>query len=217
MPPPVGGEASSYYGSSSREHGESSRDEGQQHTFFGQMRGAMRRTPSPQQFLDQASRTVGAGMAAAGKALGSIIEENDGPGGREQDHSLSYEPREDMHASRDGFSDHERWSEEVEDMETKGKQTRGDVEVGSAERAGEHLHAREKGRSGGSSSGKRSVAVVLSADTNMDGRMDEDDVVYTEHAVSHSSPQPATMLRPLSVKRFQVGREEMGSLTDAGP
>lgn len=44
------------------------------------MSGALRRTPSPQQFLDSTGKTVAAGMAAAGaamgKALASIREED---------------------------------------------------------------------------------------------------------------------------------------------
>ena len=44
------------------------------------MSGALRRTPSPQQFLDSTGKTVAAGVAAAGaamgKALASIREED---------------------------------------------------------------------------------------------------------------------------------------------
>jgi hypothetical protein len=62
--------------------------------MIGRMQGALRRTPSPQQFIDGASKRVAAGMAAAGAmvggALGSIREE------------------------RGDFEDHSRWSEEAE-------------------------------------------------------------------------------------------------------
>lgn len=63
-------------------------------TMMGRMQGALRRTPSPQQIYDGASKRFTAGMAAAGAmmggALGSIREEN-----------------------RGDFEDHSRWSEEV--------------------------------------------------------------------------------------------------------
>jgi hypothetical protein len=63
-------------------------------TMIGRMQGALRRTPSPQQFIDGASKRVAAGMAAAGAmvggALGSIREE------------------------RGDFEDHSRWTEEAE-------------------------------------------------------------------------------------------------------
>ncbi len=64
-------------------------------SVMARMSGAIRRTPSPQQIFDQASRRVVAGVAAAGAAvegaLSSIREEE-----------------------RDDFGDHSRWSEEAE-------------------------------------------------------------------------------------------------------
>jgi hypothetical protein len=50
------------------------------------MSGALRRTPSPQQFLDSTGRTVAAGVAAAGAVMGkalSSIREEDRPYGGE--------------------------------------------------------------------------------------------------------------------------------------
>ncbi|PTU22815.1 hypothetical protein P175DRAFT_0414421, partial [Aspergillus ochraceoroseus IBT 24754] len=64
-------------------------------SMVARMQEALRRTPSPQQIFDGASKRVAAGMAAAGAfvggALTSIREEN-----------------------RGDFEDHSRWSEEVE-------------------------------------------------------------------------------------------------------
>lgn len=64
-------------------------------SFMGRMQGALRRTPSPQQLFDGASRRVVAGVTAAGQfvggALTSIREEN-----------------------RGDFEDHSRWSEEAQ-------------------------------------------------------------------------------------------------------
>ena len=89
----------------------------------------LRRTPSPQQVLGTAGKTVAAGVAAVGTALSSIREED-----------------------KAAFADHETWSEEAEKLE------RGSV---------------------GSGRGRRSVAIVVSADIGGDG-----DGEGFEHAVS---------------------------------
>lgn len=59
------------------------------------MSGALRRTPSPQQFFDSAGRTVGAGVAAVGAAVGSALASI-----REDD--------------KNAYADHETWSEEAD-------------------------------------------------------------------------------------------------------
>lgn len=63
-------------------------------SVMARMQGALRRTPSPQQIFDGASKRVAAGVAAAGAFMGagltSIREEN-----------------------RGDFEDHSRWSEEM--------------------------------------------------------------------------------------------------------
>ncbi|KAJ5819064.1 hypothetical protein N7474_004655 [Penicillium riverlandense] len=68
-------------------------------SIMARMQGALRRTPSPQQIFDGASRRVVAGVTAAGAfvggALTSIREENRGE-------------------SRGDFEDHTRWSEEAQ-------------------------------------------------------------------------------------------------------
>lgn len=63
--------------------------------MLARMSGAIRRTPSPQQIFDGASRRVVAGVTAAGAVVGgalSLIREED----------------------RQDFEDHSRWSEEAE-------------------------------------------------------------------------------------------------------
>ncbi|KAK0740615.1 hypothetical protein B0T18DRAFT_373666 [Schizothecium vesticola] len=65
-----------------------------------QMTGALRRTPSPQQFLDTAKKTVAAGVTAAGAAVGSALAAI-----REED--------------KTAYADHETWSEEVESRKEK--------------------------------------------------------------------------------------------------
>ncbi|KAI1281738.1 hypothetical protein F5Y07DRAFT_353577 [Xylaria sp. FL0933] len=60
-----------------------------------QMSGALRRTPSPQQFLSNAGKTVAAGVAGVGAAVGSALAAI-----REED--------------KNAYADHETWSEEAE-------------------------------------------------------------------------------------------------------
>lgn len=64
-------------------------------TWGARMSGALRRTPSPQHILDRAGKTVAAGVAAAGTAVGSALAAI-----REDDKSA--------------FADHETWSEEAD-------------------------------------------------------------------------------------------------------
>lgn len=160
VPPPAGGEqyggaASSYYAeaSSQSRSTEQQRTDG---TFFTRMSGAIRRTPSPQQFFDSASRQVAAAGAAAGAALSSIMEV-DSNGDRQE------RVRRD---ERDGFSDHERWSEEAEEL--------------------------SKSNSKGKGKAKRTVAIVLSAESSYTADDDED--FHTEHGVS-SCPCSISLIR----------------------
>ncbi|KAI1374764.1 hypothetical protein F4677DRAFT_424794 [Hypoxylon crocopeplum] len=60
-----------------------------------QVSGALRRTPSPQQFLSNAGKTVAASMAGVGAAVGSALAAI-----REDD--------------KNAYADHETWSEEAE-------------------------------------------------------------------------------------------------------
>ncbi|KAM3414552.1 hypothetical protein BST61_g9711 [Cercospora zeina] len=159
LPPPIGGDvtgasygggsASAYYDASST----TSRNvtERNDATFLGRV---MRRTPSPQQFFDNASRQVMGGMAAAGKALGSIMEVDS------RDHS---EERRRLD-EREGFSDHERWSEEAEDRHR----------INTVEKGGKAGSRDAKGTA------KRTVAIVVSADVD-DHESGHEDAFHTEH------------------------------------
>ena len=60
-----------------------------------QMSGALRRTPSPQQFLSDAGKRITAGVAGVGAAVGSALAAI-----REED--------------KNAYADHETWSEEAE-------------------------------------------------------------------------------------------------------
>jgi hypothetical protein len=160
MPPPVGGEASSYY-NQSRSTGTTQRND---QTFLSRVSGVIGRTPSPQQFFDHASRQVSAGVAAAGAAAGaalSSIMEDD----RHENQAYGSEQRRtealDRREEKEGFSDHERWSEEAEEKRRTEVSSRKD----------------DKGKS----RNKRSVAIVLSADVD---EYEHDDSYHNEHGVS---------------------------------
>ena len=155
-----GGSASAYYDASST----TSRNvtERNDATFLGRV---MRRTPSPQQFFDNASKQVMGGMAAAGKALGSIMEVDS------RDQSEERRRIDD----REGFSDHERWSEEAEDRQRINTIER-DTETS---KRGSTKGTKGKGRA------KRTVAIVVSADVEDHDTSDED-AFHTEHGVSWS-------------------------------
>ncbi|KAI0008967.1 hypothetical protein F4779DRAFT_584611 [Xylariaceae sp. FL0662B] len=104
-----------------------------------QMSGALRRTPSPQQFFSNAGKAVAASVtgvsAAVGSALAAIREED-----------------------KTAYADHETWSEEAEAR--RDQQTPPSIPRDTTKR-------------------RRTVAVVVSADTNMD---DLDTDGFHEHA-----------------------------------
>ena len=149
----------------------------------------MKRTPSPQQFFDSAGKQVSAGVAAAGAALGSIMEDSDehyGDAGQRRGESRSGERRVERKTreERDGFSDHERWSEEADER----RRGAGGAVEAESERRAEAARKDDKGK------GKagRAVAVVVSAATNAElDREDEDAGYRTEHAVSPSCSERA--------------------------
>lgn len=131
--------------------------------LVARMSGAIRRTPSPQQLFDGASRRVVAGVTAAsavvGGALSSIREEDKGD-----------------------FEDHSRWSEEAEtraaDDQPQRTSTMRDAEPSPS--------ARQSSQSKPKTSGKRkTVAIVVSAETD-DHSHGEEASYLQEHAVSQS-------------------------------
>ncbi|KAI8634283.1 hypothetical protein F5Y19DRAFT_412864 [Xylariaceae sp. FL1651] len=106
-----------------------------------QMSGALRRTPSPQQFLSSAGKTVAAGVAGVGAAVGSALAAI-----REED--------------KNAYADHETWSEEAEARREKPS-------------------SRSSPRPQDSGKRRKTVAIIVSADTNMDN-FDEGE--FHEHA-----------------------------------
>ncbi|GAB7341805.1 hypothetical protein MBLNU457_g0133t1 [Dothideomycetes sp. NU457] len=130
-----------------------SADEG----LVARMSGAIRRTPSPQQFFDNAGRMASAAGAAVG--LGTSSSRND------RGRRAARSEREE------GFSDHERWSEEA-----------------VTQRIEEHTTTE---RSRGKSRAKRTVAIVLSAEGSLSRLESDDDAYQTEHTsiLSHLPEQ----------------------------
>ena len=114
-------------------------------SVIARMSGAIRRTPSPQQIFDGASRRVVAGVAAAGAAVGGALS------------SIREEDKKD-------FEDHSRWSEEAETRATEGSSRR----EPSAPRRND--------------SKRKTVAVVLSAESDYDHGAETS--YHQEHAVS---------------------------------
>lgn len=146
----------------------------QDDSIVAQMRGAIRRTPSPQKMLEGASKKVAAGMAAVGKGLSSIGEEKG-----------------------EDYVDHERWSEEAESRErsdhgeaetTAGRSLTGAAATAVAGATGTANTTMSSSGSGPvpSRGKRRTVAVVLSAESTGGtfGQDEEDSSYHIEHAVS---------------------------------
>lgn len=135
------------------------RQQEESQSYMARMSGALKRTPSPQQVLDGATRSVVAGVAAAGAAVGSALSSI-----REED--------------KNAYKDHRTWQEEQEIKaataamaKDKGIELKSMDEPGvSASRVAQpHLK-------------RKTVAIVVSADSSHD--FDEDEGGFHEHAVS---------------------------------
>ncbi|KAL1642930.1 hypothetical protein SLS58_005172 [Diplodia intermedia] len=139
----------------------------QDESFVARMSGAIRRTPSPQQMFDNASRRLAQGVTAAGTAFGAALS------------SIREEDRED-------YGDHSRWSEEAarRHVEAQSSQSAGAV--------GAHTDAfnatlqppAQPPRPGAR---KKTVVVVVPADSAVG---DDDHASYQEipSILSHLAP-----------------------------
>ena len=123
--------------------------------IVSRMSGALRRTPSPQQLIDGASRRVAAGVAAAGAVVGGALA------------SIQEEDRRD-------YEDHSRWSEEA----SQAGSAKMGVELHDAEAATVVRQAQGHYKP---NARKKSVAIVISAAT--DYEQNEDVGYHQEHAV----------------------------------
>ena len=131
-------------------------------SIVARMSGVLRRTPSPQQILDGASRRVVAGVTAAGAAVGGALSSI-----REED--------------KTGYEDHSRWSEEA-DSHTGAATGRVGPEMRDLE-SSSSATVRQAAYSGAKTGGKRkTVAIVVSAETDYEHNEDAD--YHQEHAVS---------------------------------
>ena len=131
----------------------------EEESVITRMSGVLRRSPSPQQFFDGASRRVAAGMAAAGAAVGGALS------------SIREEDKRD-------YEDHSRWSEEatmrVEDPRSSARP--GLREIPSQ---GAPLLPRANDK-------RKTVAIVVSAERfHLHDEHGEEETTYIqEHAVS---------------------------------
>lgn len=131
--------------------------------YMARMSGALRRTPSPQQLFDSASRSVVGGIGAmgavVGSALGSIREED-----------------------RSAYRDHKTWSEEAAARALT--ETHRPIELRSTDNAPGVASAQRVVVNNGK---RKTIAIVVSADTHSDS-FDGDDGEFHEHAVRRSNP-----------------------------
>jgi len=150
------------------------------------VREVMRRTPSPQQAFDNVKRYGAAGVAAAGAVVGGALSSIREEGG---ERSPSRRPKR----GEEGFSDHERWSEEAEnrvDVTAHSEESRGAVSAnvdafGAAVREGPSPSSKLP-----TGARRKTVAVVVSGETMLEHLRDEDEGKYhSEQAVR--TPLPA--------------------------
>ena len=143
-------------------------------SYMARMSGALRRTPSPQQFMEGASRSVVAGVAAAGAVVGSALSSI-----REED--------------KNAYKDHKTWSEEAESRlpgVSPGSSGRGELRSMSDPKISPlpRTSYGSNGQPGSQRTGlnnvrRKTVAIVVSADSSLDD-IDEDEGSFHEHAVS---------------------------------
>lgn len=136
----------------------------EEESIVARMSGALRRTPSPQQIIDGASRRVVAGVAAAGAVVGGALS------------SIQEEDKKD-------FEDHSRWSEEADSQ--NGSRSRKGPDLRDAESP---ATTRQIQAGTTASRQRKTVAIVVSAETSYDN---DDEVSYhQEHAVSNKIVWP---------------------------
>lgn len=129
----------------------------EEESLVTRMSGALRRTPSPQQIFDGASRTVAAGVAAAGAAVGGALSSI-----REEDKSA--------------YEDHSRWSEEADSQ--NGGASRKGLELRDTESPPVVRQVLTGAEAGGK---RKTVAIVMSAKSDYD--YEEEASFHQEYAV----------------------------------
>jgi hypothetical protein len=142
--------------------------------ILSRAQGIIRRTPSPQQLFDTVSKKTAAGWAAAGAAAGAALASI-----REED--------------KDDFKDHNRWSEEAtirRNVEAQSSQSAAAVDTQTRSFAASIKNPPTGGK-------RRTVVLVVSAESLMDNPHDDDGSYRSENAVCtclmHSTlPQSTT-------------------------
>jgi hypothetical protein len=129
--------------------------------ILSRAQGIIRRTPSPQQLFDTVSKKTAAGWAAAGAAAGAALASI-----REED--------------KDDYGDHNRWSEEAairRNVEAQSAQSKAAVETQSRSFAASVKNPPTGGK-------RKTVVLVVSAESLMDSPHDDDGSYRSENAVS---------------------------------
>ncbi|MCJ1475551.1 hypothetical protein MMC13_004214 [Lambiella insularis] len=129
-------------------------------SMMARMSGALRRTPSPQQIFDGASRRVVASVAAAGAVVGRALS------------SIREEDKRD-------FEDHSRWNEEAQARVT------GTTSAGHSEaRAGPTMDPsfQQAGPAPKTGDKRKAVAIVVSAESKHHGPHEEEVAYIQAHA-----------------------------------
>ncbi|KAF1835863.1 hypothetical protein BDW02DRAFT_522345 [Decorospora gaudefroyi] len=144
-------------------------------TLLGRAHGVIRRTPSPQQLFDTVSKKTAAGWAAAGAAAGAALA------------SIREEDKDEA------FGDHSRWSEEAAIRRSVEAQSR-DSNAAVDTQAKSFAASVRKAEGSGSTRGKRkTVVLVVSAESAMDRREEEEeDGRYHEENATILSLLPQT-------------------------
>lgn len=129
--------------------------------LMSRVHGVIRRTPSPQQLFDTVSKKTVAGVTAAGAAAGAMLASI-----REED--------------KDDFGDHSRWSEEAamrRNVEAQSSQSVAAVDTQTKSFAASV-------RTGPQAGGRRkTVAIVVSAESLMDNPHEDESSYRSENAV----------------------------------
>jgi len=134
------------------------RQQEESQSYMARMSGALRRTPSPQQVFDGATRSVVAGVTAAGAAVGSALSSI-----REED--------------KNAYKDHKTWQEEQEiKAATTAMAKDKEIELKTSDEPGVSTS-----RVAQPHTKRKTVAIVVSADSSHD--FEEDDGGFHEHAV----------------------------------
>ncbi|KAF1943927.1 hypothetical protein EJ02DRAFT_452961 [Clathrospora elynae] len=141
-------------------------------TILGRAHGVIRRTPSPQQLFDTVSKKTAAGWAAAGAAAGAALA------------SIREEDKDEA------FGDHSRWSEEAtlrRSVEAQSRESSGAVDTHTKSFA----TSVRNGPSSGNGTKRKTVVLVVSAESLMD-RDDDDHGSYRSENATILSHLPDT-------------------------